>query len=93
MLYNESKHNILAYQRQARPTKDQKNPENHAVEQQVGLHCQAMDRARLQVFSMSHILEAKSHQKHHIGSNFWRFYLNRIGFTLGEPCFFGGSVF
>jgi len=28
-----------------------------------------------------------------IGSNFWKFYLIRIGFTLGQPDFFGESVY
>jgi hypothetical protein len=112
MLYNESKHNILAFGSQGQQ-KTKKINEKLAGEQHAGLHCQASGRARLGVISISQILEAKSHQKYHIediygylfqccslyglhyfvvpywdywiGSNFWKFYLIRIGLTLGEP--------
>jgi hypothetical protein len=97
----------------AKANKRRKKFEKLAAEQHGGLHCQASDRARLGVISISQILEAKSHQKYHIediycylfqccslyglhyfvvpywdywiGSNFWKFYLIRIGFTLGDP--------
>jgi hypothetical protein len=62
MLYNESKHNILAFGSQGQQ-KTKKTNEKLAAEQHTGLHCQASDTARLGVISISQILEAKSHQK------------------------------